>query len=121
RRLGDVLFAPNFVCEWESDLWTVTRNGYSREFEIKISHADFKADFSKFAKHEAYKRRDGSKCANYFYYCSPRGIIAVREVPAYAGLIEVQDDGKLTLVKKSLRVHGDRPPPQRITQAYKSL
>lgn len=47
------LFCPNTttVFPWEADLVSLTRAGLSHEFEIKISRADFRADFKKEEKH----------------------------------------------------------------------
>lgn len=42
-----------FVYKWESDKLIVTQSCYVYEFEIKISKADFKADF----KHKTYKHK----------------------------------------------------------------
>lgn len=41
----------SYLFDWESDLFTLTKSGYSIEVEVKISRADFLADFKKVDKH----------------------------------------------------------------------
>ena len=43
-----------FGYNWESDFFSRTKTGYYYEVEVKISRADFKADFSK-NKHKYFK------------------------------------------------------------------
>lgn len=44
---------PNiYLYDWESDVLSVTKAGFSHEFEIKTSVSDFKADFKKNGKHQ---------------------------------------------------------------------
>ena len=98
-----------YVFGWESDKLIETRSGLIYEFEIKISKADFKNDFSKEDKHKTLKGwkysnlvEEGGllhlhfeKKPNYFYYAVPEGMITVDEVPEYAGLIYIlSEDAK---------------------------
>lgn len=66
---------------WEADLVSVTKARYLYEFEIKISHADFKADFTK-RKHWHFKDcvrvkkpnpygKRKLRIPNYFTYVAP--------------------------------------------------
>lgn len=101
---------------WESDFVSISQAGYTFEVEIKISRSDFRADFKKElrhwqlqnAKHERYTVGGKVKCKrmpqqswvrfprniapNRFYFAAPVGIIPVKKVPDYAGLIEVHCD-----------------------------
>jgi hypothetical protein len=43
-----------YVHAWEADFFTVTKTGYSYEFEIKVSRSDFLADFKK-EKHAIFR------------------------------------------------------------------
>lgn len=102
-----------FKHDWESDFFVQKQNGYSYEFEIKISRSDFFADKKKVDKHlilangkfVEQKRiwNDESTCKddrwlieeterehslrpNKFFYVVPTGMITVDELPKYAGL-----------------------------------
>lgn len=95
-----------FVYMWESDYLAVTASGYTYEAEIKISHSDFLND----AKHKAEKMSvlkgdmDGSR-PNYFYYVCPRGVIGVEEVPEFAGLLYIDDNGYFSRIKEAPKLH----------------
>lgn len=41
--------------DWESDVFAITKSGYSIEIEVKISISDFRADFKKQDKHYLLK------------------------------------------------------------------
>jgi hypothetical protein len=87
----------------ECDFLSFTQSGYTQEIEIKISRADFKADFKK-PKHEMMKIKS-DKYANRFYYAVPENLITVDEVPKYAGLIYINKNTVLTIVKKAPLLH----------------
>lgn len=63
---------------WESDFFSVTSSGYCQEIEVKISIADYRADFKKQEKHRALLQRynggngmatiKGSTCYDVDYY-----------------------------------------------------
>ena len=76
----------SFVYKWECDYWTMTDAGITREFEIKISRADFFKDAHK----EKHKADDG---ANYFYYVFPEGLIRPEEIDKRFGIIEIVSYG----------------------------
>lgn len=88
-----------FIYAWESDYWTMTAHGETREYEIKISRSDYFNDAKK-AKHTG----DGG--ANYFYYVCPSGLIAPNEVDQKYGLIYV---GQYVQVVKKPRKLNDNP------------
>lgn len=89
---GYNLAAPNYTpFKWhECDLFAVTKAGLGVEFEIKISRSDFKADASKTEKHRRLALADPFGPSRFFYVV-PEGMIAVEEVPDYAGLIYVRE------------------------------
>lgn len=88
----------------EMDLFCIRRNNYCEEFEIKISVADFKADFKKTAcvqaldnekthrysryinikKHEAIQQ--GRLLCNRFNFLLTEKIVDKCEIPDYAGI-----------------------------------
>lgn len=101
---------PNYTpAGWhECDFWLVTRAGYMREYEIKRSVADFRADAHKLAlpkyktapgggwtaipsmaKHERLAEGDPQGPVQ-FWYVTPSGLLANEELPLWAGLIEVE-------------------------------
>jgi len=93
--------APNLVLphNWEADVAAITKTGFCHELEIKTSRSDFKADFNKReyhqnhgSKHErmaARKFEKGLWIPNYFWFCTPIGLLSLDDIPEYAGLIEV--------------------------------
>jgi len=92
----------------EMDVLRLTRNGYTYEYEIKLTLADFKADFKKQRKHAAYlqafyTRTTKLPIPNYFTYVAPPKIIDIKEVPIYAGVYEIQNE--LVCVKKPPLIH----------------
>lgn len=90
----------SFIYKWECDYWTMTQGGETREFEIKISRSDYLVD----AKKDKHKSTDG---ANYFYYVCPEGLIKKDEVDSRYGLIYIDEDNRLTIIKKPKRLHSN--------------
>lgn len=88
-----------FMYGWECDFWCTTCEGETREFEIKISRADYAIDRKK------DKHNDLTKGANYFYYVCPTNLIAKEEVFGRYGLIYVSETGSMTVVKKPQRLN----------------
>jgi len=90
---------------WECDLFEITDAGYFREYEVKLSRGDFKADADKrFDRHgfcqngrwgvlETRMKHDDlakgdPRGPSRFWYVTPAGLIAHGELPKWAGLIE---------------------------------
>ena len=120
------------VFAWESDSLAITKSKYAYEFEIKISRADFKNDFKhKKVKHQMLEGTyqlfgdeflgDGKMSLtdkpNYFYYVVPENLIAVEEIPTYAGLVYVKprynSEGKIywydaNVVKEAPKLHKEK-------------
>lgn len=108
-----------FADDWESDFFCVNRQGYSFEFEVKISRSDFKADFTKkrhsIIKNGGYTRRwtqggiehsqfvEHKFIPNRLYYAVPDGMISADELPDYAGLIYVNSHA--TVIKRAPFIH----------------
>ena len=110
---------PNFTPPlwWECDVFSVTGAGYAQEFEIKISKSDFRADATKtqtfrrplnlvetITKHEALERKDAAGPSR-FSYVVPEGLVALEDVPAWAGLYEAY------VHRKKIRIKCLRKPP----------
>jgi len=83
----DYILNNVFMFNWESDLFAISKSGYSVEIEVKISRSDYLADFKK-RKHDLFNTPDPAvEIPNRFYFACPEGMIKPEEVPSYAGLI----------------------------------
>lgn len=82
---------------WESDIFVLNKSGYSYEFEVKVSRADFKGDLKKVQKHQILQAGktlgEDFLRPNRFYYAVPKDMVKVEEVPEYAGLIYMEKYG----------------------------
>lgn len=97
-----------YVFAWESDYLAMTKSGYWYEVEVKISKADFKADFKKEKKHKTLQFRNAKHCPNYYYYAVPEGLILPEEVPEYAGLIYISKHGYISTCKGAPMLHKNK-------------
>lgn len=88
----------------EMDVVSMSKSGVLREYEIKVSRTDFKADKKKKTKHIHYSEKDKWYAPNYFTYVCPVGLINESEVPEYAGLW-YYSNGKFYVIKESPRIH----------------
>jgi hypothetical protein len=121
-RTDHVVTVPNINMAWgESDLLSVTRSGYIYDHEIKITRADFKADFGvngyKLTSITKANKHDDLRLAatrqrplpNYFMYVAPVDLLTIHDVPSYAGLMVWQASqapfGVLEIVKKAPLLH----------------
>ena len=92
----DLVLTNHFHSDWEADILIVNPEGFSHEFEIKFSKADFKNDFKKnyqnsrtkekFMKH--YKISCGDYICNQFSFLLPMGMIEAEKIPEHCGIIE---------------------------------
>lgn len=89
---------------WECDVFELTKTGYFREYEVKLTLADFKADAQKQMeqrpwhygtppvwenKHEFLSRGD-PRGPTQFWFVTPVGLIPRELLPQWAGLIELR-------------------------------
>jgi hypothetical protein len=102
-----------FAYDWECDFFCVSNEGYSFEFEVKISRADFKTDSQKY-KHTLFKKTDkaGILVPNKFYYVVPKGLVTAEEIPKYAGLIYVGEHAEI--VKRAPFLHKNKRDLRRV-------
>ena len=125
---------PNFTPHnwWECDLYSVNRNSFSFEYEVKLSVADFRADLKKERNHWEHPYSFGvppvkqkkhtllseghEDCPNRFYYVMPQNIAEKVTVPEYAGLVtfKYSEPGKwspkgsisyLEIIKQAPKIH----------------
>lgn len=115
RARTQVAVVPNVswsMLPWEADLLVCSKAGFLTEVEIKVSMADWKADFLK--KKFVRWNDSGSKLIKYFYYAAPEKL-ACRyvelQLPAGSGVISVTDTGGV----KMLRRAEARPGHRRLT------
>lgn len=121
------LCCPNYTPKdwWECDVFELTQAGYFREYEIKMTLSDFRADAKKNSggvfvrlgheksenKHQLLAARSAFGPVE-FYFVAPEGVIPVEEIPEWAGLMVAepfQDSGpyktRVNTVKKAPRLH----------------
>lgn len=133
----NVYFFGHHYCE--TDLLVVKEsNGWIYDIEIKVSRADFKADFKKTDKHRILQQGNISRTTtrsvqhgpglfgreemetiheakrpNRFYFAVPEGLIKPDELPPYAGLLYVNDIGVVNKVKEAPVLHKERLEPEK--------
>jgi hypothetical protein len=108
-RRGFVLPSYTPANWWECDVFEVTSAMFFREYEIKLTRSDFKADAHKESaatrrfingvwteqpaknKHACMGQPNGPR---QFWYVVPEGLIEPSEIPQWAGLIYLRDAGK---------------------------
>jgi len=127
---------PNW---FECDHYELTAAGYFREIEVKLTVVDFKRDVLKsrtryggFAKpeevefkHELMRRGDPRGPVE-FSFCCPVGLLEAKDIPPWAGLIELRDFGAHLApsrrwgprtVVPAPRLHGQKADPRSRTWA----
>ncbi len=121
RYVGNCIVLPNYTPPgwWECDLCEITEAGYFREYEVKISRADFFADArkerSRFChdaagewqrttekKHESIFSNP-VKSPSRFWYVTPAGLVQPSELPAFAGLIEMVQTAQSMYEKEAVK------------------
>lgn len=133
---------PNYTpLNWfECDIFELTKSGYFREYEIKVSLADFRADATKgkrqwevqeiegrrqrvrlpdLTKHQMLERADRLGPTR-FYYCCPAGLIDQSLLPQWAGLIEFERENKRICyheVRPAPKLHQEKADPKIHTHA----
>ena len=110
---------------WECDVAELTGAGYLREYEIKLSRQDFRADAHKEAyflhnrknKHELLAQRSPvGPCQ--FWFVAPANVLPLSIIPEWAGLYEVRKEDRpyarayLYEVKKAPRLHDTKVTPE---------
>lgn len=94
----------------ETDFLSITEANYVYSFEIKISKSDFKNDFKhKGHKHKRLKESQTQTnkrgLPNYFYFVTPEKLVDLRSIPEYAGLIYINNNQQIEIIKKAKRLH----------------
>lgn len=79
RKEHDFLFKKKFLFHCESDILFVNK-GIIKEFELKVSESDFRADQRKTSRHKLGK-------PPYFYYVVPDVSVIKGDFRQYAGIV----------------------------------
>jgi hypothetical protein len=128
---------PNYTPRkwWECDVFEVTESGYFREYEIKISRSDFRADKDKIKSRwdghlgifgesvTTVKQQEIGKThgPRQFWYVCPEGLIKVEEVPQWAGLIHMMRNSSSRLseweIKRAPNLHSEKFDEKRMLHA----
>lgn len=112
-RVTGTLLVPNYTpADWyECDLFYVTAAGYMREYEIKITVADFRKDAAKGTSHNGRWKHHrlglgDPQGPHQFWYVVPEGLIVAADVPAHAGLFYI-DPAKYRpiMIKRAPHLH----------------
>lgn len=115
QRGNKMQVANIYFFKWESDVFNISRSDLITEYEIKISRADYAADFKKKEKHQliesSYNKTEGLNVPNKFFYVVPEGLIKEEEVPAYAGLMVLTKYGGFKQLKKAPFLHKEKVSP----------
>ena len=103
KHKGDICIREFMTpCSRFIDLWCISyQKGHTAySYEIKVSKADFLKDI----KHPD-KQRGALTFSDFFYYVAPPGVIPVKLLPAYAGLIEIDPvfGSGYDIIKKAYR------------------
>jgi hypothetical protein len=123
---------PNW---WECDIFEITKAGFFREYEIKVSRADFRADAKKAKeKWKGWEATDGgghhavydvdakhpalashsTRGPSRFWYVTPQGLLKPEELPSFAGLIEFQETEygiRQVEIVSAPKLHGEKITP----------
>lgn len=115
----------------EADILFIRSSGFCDEIEVKISRSDFLADKKKrvhyrkceqgewnwekqglpyppYSKEKQQALSDGDMLANYFWYAVKEGICHISEVPEFAGLISINENGEARVLKPPRRLHRNK-------------
>lgn len=141
---GHKIIAPNIEIFYtgEMDVCSIMKTGMVCEYEIKLSRADFKADFKKEHKHPVFhKRLEGIDhelksgysgayvyrveytAPNFYYYVVPKNLIKVEEIPVYAGLITFPPNNIFAMetVKRAKKLHNNPISPEKMSLITEKL
>jgi hypothetical protein len=126
ERKNRAILVPRYTPRgwWECDVAELTEAGYFREYEIKTTRSDFRADKKKMQSF--YTRENGSvlkfkhtalaaqdpKGPSQFFFVTPEGLITVEELPPWAGLIYVSKEGlgwpQERIIKHAPKLHREK-------------
>ena len=98
----------------EMDVMEITATNMMREYEVKLTRADFRADAKKEAEGERKYTRlmlGDTRGPARFWYVVPAGLNVRDCLPEWAGLIEIDARLRLRQVVKAARLHREPADP----------
>lgn len=118
---------PNYTPSgwFECDVFELTPGGFFREYEIKLTLADFKRDAAKakvnwnrwkdptaqdHKKHDFLKNCDGRGPSRFWYVCPP-GVLTPEIVPEWAGLMVAHPNGSQSRSRFNCWIEEAKPAP----------
>lgn len=115
----DDLIPNAYAKNWaECDILCIRPSGFVDEIEIKVSRSDFKADFNKTVwmsgegdvnKHLLLQQQRSP--INYFWFMMPENLMALDEIPEYAGVLYAmirRDQLFLKTARQPKRLHKNK-------------
>lgn len=138
RRWRESFFLPNYTPFgwWECDVFELTKAGYFREYEIKVTRGDFFRDAEKArtrlgsgllstaTKYEDMTNPAQANRPTRFWYVTPPGLLKLDEVPEWAGLYEcdleaaAKHRGSLNELRAAPKLHGEPLAPEVVKHAH---
>jgi len=103
----------------ELDYMVMNMRRFIIEYEIKTSKPDFKNDFKK-PKHKRMAKGFGGRIRR-FYFVTPVGLIERRDIPKYAGWIEIPSRGKPITRKKAPLLKARKSTSKEVESIYRSM
>lgn len=140
-RYRQSMVLPNYTPRkwWECDVFEITKAGYFREYEIKLSLSDFRADaakaFTRFnwetRSHQPIRKKHDDMAAHSplgptaFHFVCPADLIPIGDIPPWAGLIYARQrvhsaspgNCLLDIIKPAPRLHNGKPDPKILQHA----
>ncbi|QYW06163.1 hypothetical protein KASIA_p119 [Shewanella phage vB_SspS_KASIA] len=115
----------------EADLFFIRKSGFCDEVEIKVSRSDLLADkkkrvnyreavdgewywkmngaeFAPYSKEKHIALKDGDLHCNYFWYALKEGIGGLGDIPTFAGLINIHENGRVAVIRQPARLHTNK-------------
>lgn len=110
----------------EADLFFIRKSGFCDEVEIKVNRADLLQDKKKMVQYRQFVYPDdcdkgnphrkikheallsGEMDCNYFWYAIKDGIGGVDDIPDFAGLIVVKQNGRIVVSKRPTKLHKNK-------------
>jgi len=109
---------------FEADLIRITKGGYVEEFEIKTNKEDLRRDFrNKEPKHRQLETKtvmvktsrngqliyEDAFLPNKYWFVIPETMLEFsKEIPIYAGIITIQDNGRVGIYRKAPPIHRNK-------------
>jgi len=124
----------------EMDVAKITSTEYIYEYELKISRGDFLKEIKNFTtkidrqkywkhtmmiesfnlKHKKHKRKTNNIPNKYYFVC-PTNLIKIEEILDYQGLIYVNEDDTVSIIKEAKFLHKNKITTKTLKRFMKTL